>query len=412
MRRPAVAERPGRKRQKRDDAALIRRLGGALPKPSAQSPAHVAAWLAESKAKGRCQGAQNADPGASAGGAASRRHRRRGALSLGPCPSGCHASAWFTRDRSGWRARRAGDGNQTRRRDGALAGRGDAHSAPQQGAIRAADRACRYRRGLAGRTRHRGADRVCRRCARRRRGLSAARGRQSATSSSRRIGAIRERHCGYIVLAMGKMGGGELNFSSDIDLMVFFDADCRKSRPRRRAWPVLRASDARPRQNFAGAHGGRLRVSGRSAAASRSVLDPDRDLDRGGARLLRKPRPELGTRGADQGARLRRRPRRRRKAPARSLALHLAKISRLRDDRRRSRNEAADPCLSRVMARSRSRVTTSSSAAAASARSNSSCRPSSSSPAAGTANCAAAAPLPCWRCLPPTAGSMPPRATN
>ena len=29
---------------------------------------------------------------------------------------------------------------------------------------------------------------------------------------------------GYIVLAMGKMGGGELNYSSDIDLMVFFDA--------------------------------------------------------------------------------------------------------------------------------------------------------------------------------------------
>ncbi len=28
---------------------------------------------------------------------------------------------------------------------------------------------------------------------------------------------------GYIVLAMGKMGGGELNFSSDIDLIVFFD---------------------------------------------------------------------------------------------------------------------------------------------------------------------------------------------
>src|SRR5271170_5130550 len=28
---------------------------------------------------------------------------------------------------------------------------------------------------------------------------------------------------GYVVLAMGKMGGYELNFSSDIDLMVFFD---------------------------------------------------------------------------------------------------------------------------------------------------------------------------------------------
>jgi [glutamine synthetase] adenylyltransferase / [glutamine synthetase]-adenylyl-L-tyrosine phosphorylase len=32
-----------------------------------------------------------------------------------------------------------------------------------------------------------------------------------------------ETGSGYIVLAMGKMGGRELNFSSDIDLMVFFD---------------------------------------------------------------------------------------------------------------------------------------------------------------------------------------------
>jgi glutamate-ammonia-ligase adenylyltransferase len=32
-----------------------------------------------------------------------------------------------------------------------------------------------------------------------------------------------EAGSGYIVLAMGKMGGHELNFSSDIDLMVFFD---------------------------------------------------------------------------------------------------------------------------------------------------------------------------------------------
>jgi glutamate-ammonia-ligase adenylyltransferase len=31
------------------------------------------------------------------------------------------------------------------------------------------------------------------------------------------------RDCGLIVLAMGKMGAGELNYSSDIDLIVFFD---------------------------------------------------------------------------------------------------------------------------------------------------------------------------------------------
>ncbi len=34
-----------------------------------------------------------------------------------------------------------------------------------------------------------------------------------------------ERGSGYIVLAMGKMGGHELNYSSDIDLIVFYDAE-------------------------------------------------------------------------------------------------------------------------------------------------------------------------------------------
>jgi glutamate-ammonia-ligase adenylyltransferase len=34
-----------------------------------------------------------------------------------------------------------------------------------------------------------------------------------------------ETGCGYIVLAMGKMGAGELNYSSDIDLIVLFDPD-------------------------------------------------------------------------------------------------------------------------------------------------------------------------------------------
>src|SRR5580698_4361675 len=40
-----------------------------------------------------------------------------------------------------------------------------------------------------------------------------------------------EQSSGYVVLAMGKMGGCELNFSSDIDLMVFFDAGIAKLAP-------------------------------------------------------------------------------------------------------------------------------------------------------------------------------------
>jgi [glutamine synthetase] adenylyltransferase / [glutamine synthetase]-adenylyl-L-tyrosine phosphorylase len=47
----------------------------------------------------------------------------------------------------------------------------------------------------------------------------AARGRMSPPNPDRP-----EEGSGLIVLAMGKMGAGELNFSSDIDLIVFFDA--------------------------------------------------------------------------------------------------------------------------------------------------------------------------------------------
>src|SRR6185295_8620160 len=36
---------------------------------------------------------------------------------------------------------------------------------------------------------------------------------------------------GYIVLAMGKYGAGELNYSSDIDLIVFFDRDRIRTAP-------------------------------------------------------------------------------------------------------------------------------------------------------------------------------------
>src|SRR5437868_13000488 len=45
-----------------------------------------------------------------------------------------------------------------------------------------------------------------------------ARGRMTAQNHDRP-----EEGCGLIVLAMGKMGAGELNYSSDIDLIVFFD---------------------------------------------------------------------------------------------------------------------------------------------------------------------------------------------
>ena len=119
------------------------------------------------------------------------------------------------------------------------------------------------------------------------------------------------------------------------------------ARSRNRAGRVLRAAHARAGEAAAGAHRRRLRVSHRSAAASRSGLDPDRHLHRRGARLLREPRAELGARRADQGAALRRRHRGRRGAAQGALAVHLAQVSRLCRGRRHPRHEAADPRLSR-----------------------------------------------------------------
>ena len=49
---------------------------------------------------------------------------------------------------------------------------------------------------------------------------------------------------GYFIIAMGKLGAFELNYSSDIDIIVFYDADRAGLKARRRAVHVLRAADA------------------------------------------------------------------------------------------------------------------------------------------------------------------------
>jgi [glutamine synthetase] adenylyltransferase / [glutamine synthetase]-adenylyl-L-tyrosine phosphorylase len=48
-----------------------------------------------------------------------------------------------------------------------------------------------------------------------------------------------ESGSGFIILAMGKMGGYELNFSSDIDLMIFFDPSVSALTPRLEAAPFF-----------------------------------------------------------------------------------------------------------------------------------------------------------------------------
>ena len=156
---------------------------------------------------------------------------------------------------------------------------GDAAAAPHEGGSGAADRARRYRRRLAGDAGDAGADRTRRHGRSRRGALPAARGRGARAAQARRP-ARPEEGSGYIVLAMGKMGAFELNYSSDIDLIVFYDPDAPALAGQGRRHRVLRAHHARPGEASAGAHRRRLRVPRRSAAAARSGLDPDRGLDR------------------------------------------------------------------------------------------------------------------------------------
>ncbi len=127
-----------------------------------------------------------------------------------------------------------------------------------------------------------------------------------------------EEDSGLIVLAMGKMGAGELNFSSDIDLIVFYRHRCDAACARHRAAAVLYAADAGVVADPAATQRRRLCVPRRFAAAPRSGLDAGGDLDRLGAALLRAGRAHLGTRRHDQGAALRRRHQGRRGAARRS----------------------------------------------------------------------------------------------
>ena len=76
-----------------------------------------------------------------------------------------------------------------------------------------------------------------------------------------------EQGSGYVVLAMGKMGAFELNYSSDIDLIVLYDADAPALAEGVEPGALVRPPHARPGQADAGAHRRRLRVPHRSAPA-------------------------------------------------------------------------------------------------------------------------------------------------
>lgn len=134
---------------------------------------------------------------------------------------------------------------------------------------------------------------------------------------------------------MGKLGARGPDFSSDIDLIVFFDTEAEAiidpyeageifARLTRRLLRILQDRTE---------HGYVFRTDLRGLRRSR--LDAAGDPGAGGTPLLRKSRPELGARGDDQGAPDRWRHSGRRGVPEGITFLCLAQISGLCGDRRR-----------------------------------------------------------------------------
>jgi [glutamine synthetase] adenylyltransferase / [glutamine synthetase]-adenylyl-L-tyrosine phosphorylase len=219
MRRPAPGKRP---RQTLDEAALVRRLTGALPRPSAQGRARLAEWLSSiaRTAAGKAVGSIVADHPPPAGLLAGiadaapylwdliRADSARFVRLLGRDPEeGLAALLVAAREATAMANGSAALMRNLRRVKAeaalliALADIGGVWPVARVTAALTdvADAAL----GAAVRYLLRDA---------------AARGKLvPADARHPEVGS------GYVVLAMGKMGGCELNFSSDIDLMVFFD---------------------------------------------------------------------------------------------------------------------------------------------------------------------------------------------
>ena len=223
MRRSAVAKRPRQKRQKRNAAALIRRLGGALPVASPQSATRVSAWLASVRPRRI---------------GASLKTLVRTQPPLAKLVGGIADAAPYL-----WQLIESDAARFVR----LLECDPDAALARLLGATRNAAAKARSQADLM---------RILRRMKARAALLIAladvggvwpvARVTAALTEvAETALGAavcflLREAvrreqlappdsnnpevGCGYVVLAMGKLGADELNFSSDIDLMVFFDA--------------------------------------------------------------------------------------------------------------------------------------------------------------------------------------------
>ncbi len=164
---------------------------------------------------------------------------------------------------------------------------------------------------------------------------------ESADADAPEIGS------GLIVLGMGKLGALELNYSSDIDLIVFYDPECLATEPARRAAEPLRPPCPRPGPDHGPAHRRRIRLSHRPEAPPRSRLDPAGNVGSGRRDLLRDARSELGAGGDDQGPSGGRRSRSRAAVCRTDAPVHLAQEPGFRRDPRHPLDQAADSRPSR-----------------------------------------------------------------
>jgi len=219
MTRPAVRKRP---RKKLDETALIWRLGGALPLASPEGVARVVVWLAENKASaaGKALTALRAEHPAFADTLASiaatapylwdlirADPARLQRLATGD-PDRTLASLLAQAHKSAGTARSQDALMHALRRmksEAALL-----IALADIGGVWPVERVTRALTDMADLALAVAVNHVLRDAVRREK-LVAVDPRHAARGS------------GYIVLAMGKMGAGELNYSSDIDLMVFFD---------------------------------------------------------------------------------------------------------------------------------------------------------------------------------------------
>ena len=124
------------------------------------------------------------------------------------------------------------------------------------------------------------------------------------------------------VLAFGKLGGEELNYSSDIDLMFVYDDDGETAgrRTRRRRTPSSSPASSREVVRLLSrAHRPRAGVPRRPAAAARGAPRPARPVAGQHPELLRHDGPHVGAAGAHQAAARRRRRRARRASSSRPI---------------------------------------------------------------------------------------------